>query len=43
MVDFLLQEGVIESLLQFVTQVGSDTPRPTPNEPRTEKLKLAYK
>lgn len=43
MVDFLLQDGVIESLIQFITQCGTNTKRPSPNDPRTEELKLAYK
>jgi len=43
MVDFLLQDGVIETLVQFITQVDTGLPRPLPSDPRTEQLKLGYK
>ena len=43
MVDFLLQEGVCEILLGFVTLVGTGQQRPTPNENQSESLKLSYK
>lgn len=42
MVDFLLQEGVIELLLEFITQLGS-TSRPKPNDPETPALKFSYR
>lgn len=42
MVDFLLQDGVCELLLGFVTQIGF-TARPRANDPPTEQLKLAYR
>jgi hypothetical protein len=43
MVDFLLQEGVCEILLGFVTLVGTGQPRPTPADSQSETLKLSYK
>jgi hypothetical protein len=43
MVDFLLQDGVCETLVQFITQVGSSRSRPTPSDPRSDELKFAYK
>jgi len=43
MVDFLLQEGVIESLMHFVIQIGTSLRRPAPSDVRTEELKLGYK
>lgn len=43
MVDFLLQEGVFESLMHFVTQIGTSLRRPAPSDVRTEELKLGYK
>lgn len=42
MVDFLLQEGVIETLLGFVTQMNAG-PRPTSASPASEALILSYK
>ena len=43
MVDFLLQEGVCESLLGFITLVGTGQGRPTPADGQNETLKLSYK
>ena len=43
MVDFLLQEGVIEILLGFITLVGTGHPRPTPVDAQSESLKLSFK
>lgn len=43
MVDFLLQEGVSDVLLGFITQVGSGTPRPSPLDSKSDSLKIAYK
>ncbi len=43
MVDFLLQDGVPEALLSFVTQVGKGTVRPGPADPKTDAMKLSYK
>jgi hypothetical protein len=43
MVDFLLQDGVSELLLSYITQIGSIQPRPTPTSTPTPELKLAYK
>ena len=43
MVDFLLQDGVPEVLLSFVTQVGKGTVRPGPTDPKTDAMKLSYK
>ena len=42
MVDFLLQDGVIESLLGFVTQLNAG-PRPTSSAAASEALILSYK
>ena len=42
MVDFLLQDGVIESLLGFVTQLNAG-PRPTSAAAASESLILSYK
>lgn len=43
MVDFLLQDGVCECLLSFITQVGTGVPRPGPNDPHSDALKLSYR
>ena len=43
MVDFLLQDGVCESLLSFITQLGTQQPRPTHVDNKSEALKLAFK
>ena len=43
MVDFLLQDGVCETLISFVTQVGSSQPRPGPQDVKTDAMKLSYK
>lgn len=43
MVDFLLQDGVCETLIAFVTQVGSTGPRPGPQDAKTDALKLSFK
>jgi hypothetical protein len=42
MVDFLLQDGVCELLLGFVTQIGT-TARPKATDQPSEALKLAYR
>jgi hypothetical protein len=43
MVDFLLQDGVCEALIGFVTQVGTQLSRPGPNDIPTDELKLSYR
>lgn len=43
MVDFLLQDGVCEILLGFVTLIGHGAPRPTPADSQSDTLKLSYK
>lgn len=43
MVDFLLQDGVCELLLSFITQIGTGQPRPLPSEGGLETLRLSYK
>lgn len=43
MVDFLLQEGVTEILLSFITQIGTANCRPGPSDSRTNEMKLAYR
>jgi hypothetical protein len=43
MVDFLLQSGVCETLIGFITQVGTETPRPFSSDNKSDSLKLAYK
>lgn len=43
MVDFLLQDGVCETLVGFITQVGSTTQRPGPQDTKTDAMKLSYK
>jgi len=43
MVDFLLQDGVCETLIGFITQVGSTSPRPGPQDTKTDAMKLSYK
>jgi hypothetical protein len=43
MVDFLLQDGVCDVLLGFISQVGSPQARPGPDDARSDALKLAYK
>lgn len=43
MVDFLLQDGVCELLLSFITNIGTGSPRPTPTSTHSPELKLAYK
>lgn len=43
MVDFLLQDGVCESLMDFITQVNSPFPRPAPSDAHTDELKKAYR
>jgi hypothetical protein len=42
MVDFLMQDGVCESLLRFVTRCGC-TPRPSVNDGQSAELKLSYR
>ena len=43
MVDFLLQDGVCESLMGFITQSTSPTPRPAPSDTHSPELKKAYR
>jgi hypothetical protein len=53
MVDFLLQDGVCEALIGFITQVDSPAPlppnpkasvfRPSSMDPQSEAMKLAYR
>ena len=43
MVDFLLQDGVCDILLGFITQLKSEEGRPGPCDPRSEALKISYK
>lgn len=45
MVDFLLQDGVTESLMAFITQVGINVPRPGPTDDASQShsMKLSYK
>lgn len=43
MVDYLLQDNVIEVLVGFITQNGTGRNRPTPNDTHGEDMKLAYK
>jgi hypothetical protein len=42
MVDFLLQEGVCDLLLEFITQIGTRK-RPYPNESDSPELKYSYR
>lgn len=42
MVDFLLQEGVMELLLEFITQLGG-APRPGPGDNDSPALKYSYR
>ena len=43
MVDFLLQEGVCNMLMGYITQVGTKQPRPTPTDNQSDALRLAYR
>jgi hypothetical protein len=43
MVDYLLQDSAIESLVGFITQNDSSQPRPSPYQQQGEEMKLAYK
>lgn len=43
MVDYLLQDNVIEKFVGFVTQNGSGRQRPSPTDQLGEEMKLAYK
>jgi hypothetical protein len=43
MVDFLLQDGVSDILLGFVTQIDTGEARPSPNDSNLERLKLSYR
>ena len=46
MVDFLLQDGVSESLVAFITQVTDSqvtTSRPGPGDEQGDNTKLAYR
>lgn len=42
MVDFLLQEGVCETLLDFITRSGQ-LPRPTKDDSNTDGMRIAYR
>jgi hypothetical protein len=42
MVDFLLQEGVCECLLEFITKIGNG-PRPTKDSGKNEHMRIAYR
>lgn len=43
MIDYLLQEGVFETLIRYITRLGSTVPRPSPSDTRDEDMKIAYK
>lgn len=43
MVDYLLQDNVVETLVGFITQNGTGRQRPSPNDQLGEEMKLAYK
>ena len=43
MIDFLLQDGVCESLIGFITQVSPDAIRCKQHDPPSEALKLSYR
>lgn len=43
MVDFLLQEGVCESLMGFITMNGPDSVRPAPTDTASVALKKSYR
>jgi hypothetical protein len=43
MVDFLLQDNVIEKFVGFITQNGSGRQRPSPTDQLGEEMKLSYK
>ena len=43
MVDFLLQEGVCNSLMGYITQVGTNQPRPSPTDNQSDALRMAYR
>ena len=43
MVDFLLQDGVCDILLSLITQIGTQQPRPSPSDTKSEALKLSYR
>ena len=43
MVDYLMQDSVIETLVGFITQNGAGLPRPSPTDTQGESMKIAYK
>ncbi len=43
MVDYLIQDNVIEALVGFITQNGTGRQRPSPTDQQGEEMKLAYK
>lgn len=43
MVDYLLQDGVCEVLVGFITLNGTNLPRPGLNDAFSEEIKLAYR
>ena len=43
MVDFLLQDGVCESLLSFITLNAPDSVRPAPSDTHSAALKKSYR
>jgi len=43
MVDFLVQEDACEALIGYITQLGEVGRRPSPVDPHSEDLKMAYK
>jgi hypothetical protein len=43
MVDFLLQDGVCEALLGFITLNSPDSVRPAPSDPHSAALKKSYR
>lgn len=43
MVDFLLQEGVCESLMSFITLNAPDSVRPAPTDTHSAALKKSYR
>lgn len=42
MIDFLLQDGVCEALLEYITQIGPG-PRPHPQDTESPALKYSYR
>jgi hypothetical protein len=43
MVEFLVQEDACEALVGYITQIGEEGLRPSPVDPHSEELKMAYK